>query len=100
MRFGQAIGVIAWESLDDFPDARKIVKNATTTWPMFISIVFLPQCMMALSLVGTPWLCAGVDAREFFSDLQLFSFTGVMERVGVGFGEGKWGGGGEGGGGS
>ncbi|CAM9791431.1 unnamed protein product, partial [Phaeothamnion confervicola] len=24
-RFGRAVGVIAWESLDDFPDARRVV---------------------------------------------------------------------------
>lgn len=65
VRFGQAIGVIAWESLDDFPDARKIVNHATSQWPMFIFIVFIPQCLMALSLVGTPWLCKGVAVREF-----------------------------------
>ncbi|CAM9263196.1 unnamed protein product [Ectocarpus sp. 6 AP-2014] len=64
VRFGQAIGVIAWESLDDFPDARKIVNHATSQWPMFIFIVFIPQCLMALSLVGTPWLCKGVAVPE------------------------------------
>ncbi|CAM9261345.1 unnamed protein product [Ascophyllum nodosum] len=64
VRFGQAVGVIAWESLDDFPDARKIVANATASWPMFISVVFIPQCLIALSLVGTPWLCAGVPAPD------------------------------------
>ncbi|CAM9830696.1 unnamed protein product, partial [Hapterophycus canaliculatus] len=64
VRFGQAIGVIAWESLDDFPNARKIVNHATSQWPMFIFVVFVPQCLMALSLVGTPWLCEGVTAPE------------------------------------
>ncbi|CAM9719523.1 unnamed protein product, partial [Ectocarpus sp. 4 AP-2014] len=64
VRFGQAIGVIAWESLDDFPDARKIVNHATSQWPMFIFIVFIPQCLTALSLVGTPWLCKGVAVPE------------------------------------
>lgn len=66
VRFGQAIGVIAWESLDDFPDARKIVNKATTTWPFFIFIVFIPQCMLAFSLLGTPYLCKGVGVRELF----------------------------------
>ncbi|CAN0231742.1 unnamed protein product, partial [Discosporangium mesarthrocarpum] len=63
-RFGQAIGVISWESLDDFPDARQIVTNATAAWPYFILVVFIPQFAVAFALLSTPYLCSGVDTGE------------------------------------
>lgn len=79
LQFGQAMGVIAWESLDDFPDARKIVYNATTTWPFFIFIVFIPQCMLAFSLLGTPYFCEGVTIRESCRPVGSFTSGGVVE---------------------
>eukprot|EP00953_Heterococcus_sp_UTEX-ZZ885_P016310 9171-Heterococcus_DN1.PRE.5 len=58
-RFGGAVGLIAWESLDDFPHACRVATDAAETWPYFISVAFLPQFCLATLLLITPTLCDG-----------------------------------------
>lgn len=60
-RFGKALGVIAWESVDDFPQVRKVTAGAAEAWPHFIELVFLPHVVLAVVLLATPPLCASVE---------------------------------------
>lgn len=52
---------------------------------MFISIVFIPQCLMALSLVGTPLLCEGIPSRELYA-VDSISYLGeIFAHISGGF---------------
>jgi len=59
IQFGNDIGLIAWQSLDDFPRAQHVVARAADRWPMLLILLFLPQSIAAFLLVVTPPVCEG-----------------------------------------
>jgi len=57
-RFGQTAALIGWESLEDFPMARRIMVKSTHLWPSFSILLFSSLGLSGLLLFLLPSLCS------------------------------------------